>query len=178
MRRLVLAVVLVLVGSSIGACGSSGSPAKSTRTVDLDTLFNTLDSVGVSHHLRRQCGEWSSACHAIVVGRGDSTKLVYVESGPVLQVQPPRPVARAGGRELAEFEGGRVVLLQSGCLACHRIGTAGNAGPGQDLSQVGTRLAPAAIERAILDATAPMPSFSGLPKPKLRALVAFLSLMR
>jgi mono/diheme cytochrome c family protein len=96
--------------------------------------------------------------------------------GPTaITVAPPASVS---GGKLAQFDFGRAVVAQSGCLACHRIGEAGNAGPGADLTQVGARLPPQGIERAIVDATAPMPSFRGLPKDKLRAVVTFLSLLR
>jgi hypothetical protein len=99
--------------------------------------------------------------------------------GPTtIPVEPPSAVARTGGRQLAEFYFGRAVTAQSGCLACHRIGQAGNNGPGPDVSHVGSRLSASRIERAILKPTAPMPSFRYLPKAKLRAVVTFLSLLR
>jgi mono/diheme cytochrome c family protein len=95
-----------------------------------------------------------------------------------IPVEPPSAVARAGGRRLAGFNFGRAVTAQSGCLACHRIGETGNKGPGPDLTQVGARLPARAIERAIVHATAPMPSFRHLPQAKLAAVVTFLSLLR
>jgi hypothetical protein len=99
--------------------------------------------------------------------------------GPTtIHVEPPTAVARTGGRQLAEFYFGRSVTAQSGCLACHRIGQAGNNGPGPDLTHVGSRLSSRRVERAILNPTAPMPSFRYLPKAKLRAVVTFLSLLR
>jgi menaquinol-cytochrome c reductase cytochrome b/c subunit len=78
---------------------------------------------------------------------------------------------------LEEFNLGRSVMAQSGCLACHKIGPNGNAGPGQDLTRVGARLSAARIESAILDPTKPMPSFRHLPRAKLHALVVFLSVL-
>jgi ubiquinol-cytochrome c reductase cytochrome b subunit/menaquinol-cytochrome c reductase cytochrome b/c subunit len=93
-------------------------------------------------------------------------------------VEPPATVARGGGETLAQFNLGRTVAAQSGCLACHRIGEAGNAGPGPDLTQVGARLPPLGIERSVVHPSAPMPSFRNLAKAKLRALVTFLSLLR
>jgi hypothetical protein len=99
--------------------------------------------------------------------------------GPTtIPVEPPSPVARAGGHQLAEFYFGRAVTAQSGCLACHRIGETGNTGPGPDLTRVGARLPARAIERAIVHASAPMPSFRYLPEAKLAAVVTFLSLLR
>jgi mono/diheme cytochrome c family protein len=97
---------------------------------------------------------------------------------PAISVKPPPAVAHSGGDTLARFNSGRTVAAQSGCLACHRIGEAGNAGPGPDLTHIGATRSPAAIERAILSPTEPMPSFRNLPKAKLRALVTFLSLLR
>jgi mono/diheme cytochrome c family protein len=97
---------------------------------------------------------------------------------PAISVEPPPTVAHSGGETLAQFTLGRTVAAQSGCLACHRIGQAGNNGPGPDLTQVGARLPARSIERALIDPTAPMPSFRRLATPKLRAVVTFLSLLR
>jgi mono/diheme cytochrome c family protein len=74
-----------------------------------------------------------------------------------------------------QYEAGKLVAAQSGCLACHKIGENGNSGPGPNLTAIATKLAPAAIERTLDNPTAPMPSFAGLPKEKKDALVAFLS---
>jgi mono/diheme cytochrome c family protein len=115
----------------------------------------------------------------------DSTRLVAAQSRvPVtgepitIHVEPPPDVKRAGGKRLAEFKLGRTVTAQSGCLACHRIGAQGNRGPGPSLTYVGSRLSARQIEHAILHAREPMPSFTGLPKRKLGAMVEFLSLLR
>jgi hypothetical protein len=97
---------------------------------------------------------------------------------PAISVEPPPTVAHSGGGTLAQFNLGRTVAAQSGCLACHRIGQAGNSGPGPDLTQVGARLPARAIERVVIDPKAPMPSFRRLPTAKLRAVVTFLSLLR
>src|SRR5262249_40753681 len=88
-----------------------------------------------------------------------------------IHIEPTKNSGPVGAAELAQFDLGRTVTAQSGCLACHRVGEAGNAGPGPDLTDVGSRLPAAAIEHAILNPTAPMPSFSALPKVKLAALV-------
>lgn len=90
----------------------------------------------------------------------------------------PPTVRRAGGRELKEFEDGSVVVADSGCLACHRIGEQGNTGPGRDLTHVGSQLSERQLEHAIVDAPKPMPSFSHLPQAKLEAIIRFLSLLR
>jgi hypothetical protein len=54
---------------------------------------------------------------------------------------------------------GARVLLRSRCLACHRIGSAGNNHPGRSLTRVGARLDTRAIMRALTAPPAPMPSF-------------------
>ena len=97
---------------------------------------------------------------------------------PAISVEPPPAVAHAGGETLAQFNLGRKVRGGRGCLACHLIGQAGNNGPGPDLTQVGSRLPARAIERELVDPTAPMPSFRRLPRAEFRAVVTFLSLLR
>jgi quinol-cytochrome oxidoreductase complex cytochrome b subunit len=74
-----------------------------------------------------------------------------------------------------QYEAGKLVAAQSGCLACHKIGENGNGGPGPNLTEIATKLAPAAIERTLETPTPPMPSYRGLPAEKKTALVEFLS---
>jgi menaquinol-cytochrome c reductase cytochrome b/c subunit len=74
-----------------------------------------------------------------------------------------------------QFEAGKLVVAQSGCLACHKIGENGNSGPGPPLTDIGDTLQPAAIRRTLENPTAPMPSFKGLPEEKKTALVNFLA---
>jgi menaquinol-cytochrome c reductase cytochrome b/c subunit len=105
----------------------------------------------------------------LVVGNGRPTELT---------VEPPAAVTQADGARLEAFRLGGAVAAQSGCLACHRIADQGNSGPGPDLTEVGSALSRPRIERAIVSPTEPMPSFRHLPKPKLNALVEFLSLLR
>jgi hypothetical protein len=93
-------------------------------------------------------------------------------------VRVPSAVKDAGGKRLDEFNAGMTVVVRSGCLACHRIGLQGNSGPGQNLTHVGSTLSGRQIEHAILDPTAPMPSFKNLPATKLKNLVYFLSMLR
>jgi len=77
-----------------------------------------------------------------------------------------------------QYEAGKLVAAQSGCLACHKIGENGNDGPGPHLTDIGDKLYPAAIERTLDNPTAPMPSFRNLPPDKKKALVAFLSQLK
>ena len=46
-----------------------------------------------------------------------------------------------------QFEAGKQVAAQSGCLACHKFGENGNDGPGPELTEIGAKL-PAAGDRA------------------------------
>jgi quinol-cytochrome oxidoreductase complex cytochrome b subunit len=77
-----------------------------------------------------------------------------------------------------QFEAGKLVAAQSGCLACHKIGENGNDGPGPHLTDIGDKLPKAAIRRTLENPTAPMPSFRNLPPQKLNALVDFLAQLR
>jgi len=77
-----------------------------------------------------------------------------------------------------QYEAGKLVAAQSGCLACHKIGENGNDGPGPELAEIGDRLPRQAILRTLQNPTAPMPSFRDLPPQKLNALVDFLSQLR
>jgi hypothetical protein len=120
---------------------------------------------------------------------GSLTKTVRIEhvagsallepGGPTqIAVSPPPAVVHAGGRKLAEFEQGRMVVAESGCLACHRLGQDGNHGPGPNLTHIGSMLSKRGIEHALIDPSAPMPSFKHLPAAKLKAVVEFLSELR
>jgi mono/diheme cytochrome c family protein len=74
-----------------------------------------------------------------------------------------------------QYEPGKLVAAQSGCLACHKIGHNGNDGPGPELSDVATKLPKAAILRTLENPTAPMPSYKNMDEKKKTALVDFLS---
>jgi mono/diheme cytochrome c family protein len=74
-----------------------------------------------------------------------------------------------------QYEQGKLVAAQSGCLACHKIGENGNDGPGPPLTEIGERLPRQAIARTLVNPTSPMPSFKDLPKEKFDNLVEFLA---
>jgi quinol-cytochrome oxidoreductase complex cytochrome b subunit len=74
-----------------------------------------------------------------------------------------------------EYEAGKLIVAQSGCLACHKIGHNGNDGPGPDLTEIGNVLPKAALLRTLDNPTPPMPSFAGMPQEKKEAMVDFLS---
>jgi ubiquinol-cytochrome c reductase cytochrome b subunit/menaquinol-cytochrome c reductase cytochrome b/c subunit len=73
---------------------------------------------------------------------------------------------------------GREVFADAGCLACHRLGTEGNDGPGPDLSNVGRQLSRQAIVGALASPAPPMPSFRFLPRAQFQALVDYLHQLR
>lgn len=74
-----------------------------------------------------------------------------------------------------EFEGGKDVAAQSGCLACHKIGENGNDGPGPELTEIGDKLPRSAIARSLEVGPGIMPSYSNLPPEKQNELTAFLA---
>jgi menaquinol-cytochrome c reductase cytochrome b/c subunit len=99
-------------------------------------------------------------------------------SPTVIEMATPAAVVQAGGAQLAEYEAGKKVVAQSGCLACHKIAENGNSGPGPNLTHVGARLPRLAIARTLVNPTAPMPSFKNLPPQKFTAIVNFLSQLK
>jgi menaquinol-cytochrome c reductase cytochrome b/c subunit len=99
-------------------------------------------------------------------------------SPTAIETPTPASIKVQGGNVLAEFEAGKKAVAQSGCLACHKIGDNGNAGPGPNLTHIGSRLPHQAIARTLVNPTAPMPSFKNLPPNKFSAIVDFLSLSK
>ena len=76
-----------------------------------------------------------------------------------------------------EYEAGKLIAAQSGCLACHQFGENGNNGPGPKLTEIGARLNPAAIARSLEIGPGIMPSYASMAEDqpeKFRDLVAFL----
>ncbi len=99
-------------------------------------------------------------------------------SPTAIEMPTPAAIKQAGGVTLKEFEAGRAVVAQSGCLACHKIGDNGNSGPGPDLTRIGARLPRQGIARTLVNPTAPMPSFKNLPAKKFSAATFFLSQLK
>src|ERR1700722_19111553 len=95
-------------------------------------------------------------------------------SPTAIELATPASVRSAGGATLAEYEAGKKVVAQSGCLACHKLGDNGNAGPGPPLTHIAARLPRQGIARTLVNPTAPMPSFKNLPPKKFNAIVNFL----
>jgi len=99
-------------------------------------------------------------------------------SPTAIEMVTPTAVVQAGGSTLAEYEEGKKVVAQSGCEACHKIGENGNDGPGPNLTHIASRLPRQGIARTLVNPTAPMPSFKGLPPKKFNAIVDFLSQLK
>ncbi|HEX2017152.1 MAG TPA: c-type cytochrome [Solirubrobacteraceae bacterium] len=101
-------------------------------------------------------------------------------AGSPTKIEMPTPsgVMAQGSKVVAQFNAGREVAAQSGCLACHKFGDNGNDGPGPPLTKIASRLPRQALARTLVNPTSPMPSFKGLPPDKFNALVAFLSQLK
>src|ERR687890_1182118 len=104
-------------------------------------------------------------------------------AGTPTEVEMPTPasVVAEGDKVVEQYEAGRQVAAQAGCLACHKIGENGNDGPGPELTDIADRLPAAGIERTLINPTSPMPSFKSLQEnepEKFQALVAFLGRLK
>jgi menaquinol-cytochrome c reductase cytochrome b/c subunit len=95
-----------------------------------------------------------------------------------LELPTPKAVLENGPAAVAEWNEGRLVVAQSGCEACHKIGNNGNVGPGPPLTNIASRLPRQAIARTLVNPTAPMPSFANLPAKKFTAVEYFLSTLK
>jgi len=95
-----------------------------------------------------------------------------------IEMEAPPSVVAGGAESQRSFESGKHITTQSGCLACHKIGENGNGGPGPDLSEIGARLPRQAIERTLINPTAPMPSYAELSDKKRDDLVEFLAQLK
>jgi ubiquinol-cytochrome c reductase cytochrome b subunit/menaquinol-cytochrome c reductase cytochrome b/c subunit len=95
-----------------------------------------------------------------------------------VEIDPPSNIVAQGPEAVETFEKGGQVVAQSGCLACHKIAENGNDGPGPELTDIGARLPSQAIERTLINPTAPMPSFQSLSETspeQFAQMVGFLS---
>ena len=75
-----------------------------------------------------------------------------------------------------EFERGKQLVAQSGCLACHHIGENGvEGGLGPDLTEIGAVLPREAIKRSVAIGPGIMPSYRGLGEKDLNAMADYLA---
>lgn len=77
-----------------------------------------------------------------------------------------------------QYQYGKEVAANSGCLGCHKFGENGNDGPGPNLTTIGSRLPKQALERTLDNPTPPMPSFKNMPPDQKEALVEYLGQLR
>ncbi|MGK2933285.1 MAG: c-type cytochrome [Solirubrobacterales bacterium] len=75
-----------------------------------------------------------------------------------------------------QYEQGKEIVAQSGCLACHAIGENGaHGGLGPDLTEIGTKVPRAAIKQSLEIGPGIMPSFRGLGEQDLNAVADYLA---
>ena len=75
-----------------------------------------------------------------------------------------------------EFEQGKQVVAQAGCLACHNIGENGaEGGLGPNLTEIGAMLPREAIKRSVAIGPGIMPSYRGLGEKKLNEVADYLA---
>jgi menaquinol-cytochrome c reductase cytochrome b/c subunit len=74
-----------------------------------------------------------------------------------------------------QYEPGKELVAQSGCLACHKIGNNGNNGPGPELTHIGARIPQAAIVRSLEIGPGIMPSYKDFTPKQLDQVSEFLS---
>jgi cytochrome c5 len=73
-----------------------------------------------------------------------------------------------------QYEAGKQVVAQSGCLACHKIGdNGGTLAP--DLTEIGAKLPAQGIARTLVNPAGIMPQYGDLPPEKFNAAVKFLA---
>ncbi len=77
-----------------------------------------------------------------------------------------------------QYEAGKLVVAQSGCLACHKIGDSGNGTLAPDLTHIGSRIPRNAILRSLRAGPSIMPTFQSLGQKKLNEVADFLSYLK
>jgi mono/diheme cytochrome c family protein len=77
-----------------------------------------------------------------------------------------------------QYEAGKLVVGQSACLACHKIGDSGNGTLAPDLTHIGSRIPRNAIKRSLVAGPGIMPSFKSLGEGKLNEVADFLAYLK
>ena len=76
-----------------------------------------------------------------------------------------------------QYEEGKLAVASQGCLTCHKIGeNGGDLGP--ELTEIGSKLPAAGIERTLSNPSGIMPAYTSLPPEKREAIVEFLASLR
>lgn len=117
-----------------------------------------------------------------IVAMGYLTYLGAAAGSPnEIELEASAAVQAQGAQAVEQFEAGKQVVAQSGCLACHKIGENGNDGPGPHLDDIADRLPRDAIARTLVNPTAPMPSYGALQEndpERFNDMVAFLAQLK
>lgn len=117
-----------------------------------------------------------------IVAMGYLTYLGAAAGSPnEIELEATAAVQAQGAQAVEQFEAGKQVVAQSGCLACHKIGENGNDGPGPHLDDIADRLPRDAIARTLVNPTAPMPSYAALQEndpERFNDMVAFLAQLK
>lgn len=95
-----------------------------------------------------------------------------------VRIKPPESVKAGGKKAVAEWNTGRLLVAQSGCGGCHKIGPNGNDGPGPQMTNIGDRLKADAIRQTLINPTAPMPSFKDMGPENLKKMADFLATLK
>lgn len=75
-----------------------------------------------------------------------------------------------------QYERGKQLVAESGCLACHSIGSNGtHGGLGPDLTNIGAMVPREAIKQSVAIGPGIMPSFDGLGEKNLDAMADYLA---
>lgn len=75
-----------------------------------------------------------------------------------------------------QYEVGRQIVAQEGCLACHAIGENGSEGGlGPDLTEIGSMVPRLAIKRSVTTGVGIMPAYDGLGEKKLNQVADYLA---
>jgi len=144
-----------------------------TIAIILLMLLPFYDRGAERHPLRRPIATTAGILAIFAMGY-----LTYMgaSAGSPNEIEMKAPAGLTGAA-LVQWEQGKAVVGQSGCLACHQIGENGNDGLGPKLTHLASKLPEQAIAQTLRNPTSPMPSFKGLEESdpaKFKAMVAFL----
>jgi ubiquinol-cytochrome c reductase cytochrome b subunit/menaquinol-cytochrome c reductase cytochrome b/c subunit len=141
-------------------------------------LLPFYDRGAERHPLRRPIATLAGI--SVICAMGYLTWLGASAGSPLEStIKPSAQVISEGKAAVAEFYFGRTIVAQSGCEACHNLGSNGNPGPGPSLTHIGARIPKLGLARTLVNPTQPMPSYGTgpfkLPPKQFEAVITFLS---
>jgi mono/diheme cytochrome c family protein len=117
-----------------------------------------------------------------LVGCGGASSGSTTSTGVTQQPGPsPSAAANAGPPSIIHVNlppgdrGGKLVVAQSGCLACHRIDHTGDGRLGPHLTHIGATMSRRSILRTLKAGPGIMPSFQNLGQEKLNRAASYLA---